>query len=725
MHKQRVQIQLVFCFLVVACVWISAAVMPQGGTSIPWKTPDYTLIARQMPLREALTSFGAAQGLPVILSDDVEGVLSGDFRALPAQEFLERVTVMNNLTWFYDGAALYISTGSENQTMLLDLKYMKAAEVRAMLKELGVEDVRFPLKTTSNDELLLVSGPPRYVLLVADLIARADKLRENRATSQIETRIFYLRHTWADDVSINVSSAESSVQIKGVTKLLEDLMNQNHGMPAKDSVADKDGTDKAKDSAEEEMDAVVKQLDRSFKPIFRAENRLNAVVIRDVARNMPLYEKLIAQLDVPQKLVEIAVTSLELSKDDALDWQLSLSVSGGKDHIKAGGGQGAPSVFAPEELIGKGLSGALTYVDRHVNIAASLTALREKGKARNISRATLLTMNNMAAVVSDTQSYHTKVVGSEVASLETVSAGTKLQLKPRIVESTVKDIPSQLWMTLALEDGGFETIAVDSMPLTRTTSLTTQTAVYEGQSVVLAGYLRDIEESVGWGIPYLRDIPYIGWLFGGMSRKSETVQRMFLLTPHIIDLNDSALARKQSVRLRDISNEEQLEDDVKDVDNIREYRQLDREYQDDIREKNHSLRMDTRKRELKIERDRLNVNEKEIREDVNRQLDDREKDWKDEKEERKETREKAAEAEKAEKAARAEAEKAEKAAREEAEKAEKAAREEAEKAARKDSEAGVAKADESTGTAENAQTGNRALDYLHHQEAVEKKAAEK
>ena len=61
--------------------------------------------------------------------------------------------------------------------MLVDLKYMKAGEVRAMLAELGVEDRRFPLKTTSNDELVMVSGPPRYVSLVAEMIARADSLR--------------------------------------------------------------------------------------------------------------------------------------------------------------------------------------------------------------------------------------------------------------------------------------------------------------------------------------------------------------------------------------------------------------------------------------------------------------------------------------------------------------------------------------------------------------------
>ena len=169
---------------------------------IPWKTGEYTLIAREMSLVDALNSFGTAQGLSVVMSKNVAGMLSGDFRKLAPQEFLEKVATLHSLAWYYDGTALYIYASSEIETLLVDLQYMKAGEVREMLRELGVEDERFPLKTTSNDELVMVAGPPRYVMLVAELIEKADKLREKRAYSEIETRIFPLKHTWADDVTL-------------------------------------------------------------------------------------------------------------------------------------------------------------------------------------------------------------------------------------------------------------------------------------------------------------------------------------------------------------------------------------------------------------------------------------------------------------------------------------------------------------------------------------------
>jgi type II secretory pathway component GspD/PulD (secretin) len=191
--------------------------------------------------------------------------------------------------------------------MLVDLKYMKAGEVREMLAELGVEDSRFPLKTTSNDELVMVAGPPRYVALVAEMIERADSLREKRTFNEVEARVFPLVYTWADDVTFTASSPESTLQLRGVAHILEEIMT--HG-----------GRGDVREAAlTNEVSRLETAKMATFQPVIRADNRLNAVVVRDVVSRMPMYEKLIRQLDVPQKLVEIDITVVELSKRDALD----------------------------------------------------------------------------------------------------------------------------------------------------------------------------------------------------------------------------------------------------------------------------------------------------------------------------------------------------------------------------------------------------------------------
>ena len=598
-------VSIVVCALGLAFSSLSAA-------PIPWKLPKYTLVARDMDLRTALDTFAVAEGLSVVMSQSVTGAFSGDFKDVAPADFLNKIATTHNLIWYYDGAALYLYGAGEIATMLIDLQYMKAGEVRAMLAELGVEDSRFPLKKTSNDELVMVSGPPRYVALVSEMIAKADKLREKRAFTEIEARIFPLKYTWADDVSFKASSPETTVTRRGVARLLEDIMNGSVSAQMREA------------SVTNETSAVEAQLNVGFRPLIRAENRLNAVVVRDVKSRMGMYEKLISELDVPQKLVEIDVTVVELSKKDALDWQLSLAYSTRHGHSDIGAGQNAANLFSPEALAGKGLAGALTHIHSAYTLATSLTALRDKGKARSISRTSLLTVNNLAAEMTDTQSYHAKVVGTEVATLEEVSAGTKLQIKPRILPSNSTNVPNQVWLSLELDDGGFESITVDAMPMTRASTLQTQTAVFENESIMLAGYLRDIEESAGWGIPWLRDIPWIGWLFGGASTRKETVQRMFIFTPHVVDLDQEMLARLQATRLRDITEAEKIEDDAEASDDERKKRDLERKDARERRSEKTEDQLRRREAELKHGRELRSIE----RERVHDKLDADKREWK-------------------------------------------------------------------------------------------------
>lgn len=564
-------------YLLILVAW---ATLTTVARDIPWRLETYTLTAREMNLREALDTFSVAEGIPILASDAVRGTFSGSFVDIPASEFLDRLATMHNLVWYYDGATLFVYGVSETVTTLLDLRYMKAEEVLALMRELGVEDARFPLKTASEGELVMVSGPPRYVTLIVEMIAKADRLREQRTFTQLETRLFPLTYTWADNVNFSNagSGGETSASIKGVAYLLQEIMQQS-------GLQTQDGTN--------ETDRAAGTLPQ---PIIRPENRLNAVLVRDAATRMPMYESLIKTLDCPQKLVEIGVTVLELSREDALDWQASLGVSGGRARASethaAGAGMNVDNLMTPATLSGLGASGAYSYLGKHVNIDASLRALKAKGKARNISRTSLLTVNNMSAELSDTESYSTKLVGEKVASVSETSAGTRLSVKPRVVEPPVgtTNVPRQVWLTLELQDGGLDKLAtVDTLPTKRTTRLETQASLPEGESLLLAGYFKDIDEDSGWGIPILRDIPFIGWLFGGHSTTKQTVQRLFVLTPHVIDPFFAANATTQTVsqtqllRQRDVTQAEAMADAVDRDDMARKEREADQSEKRDIR----------------------------------------------------------------------------------------------------------------------------------------------
>jgi len=144
---------------------------------------------------------------------------------------------------------------------------------------------------------------------------------------------------------------------------------------------------------------------------------------------------------------------------------------------------------------------------------------------------------------------------------------------------------------------------------------------------LLGGYFRDIEEKAGWGIPYLRDIPYIGWIFGGIGKKKETVQRMFIVTPYLVDLEIAEIARLQASRQRDIKREETLEDDKKEDDAVREMHDLEREDRDKaFQQKNKNL-LEKRKGELKLEQDKRKAELDKSREEWKKEQKENREQW--------------------------------------------------------------------------------------------------
>jgi type II secretory pathway component GspD/PulD (secretin) len=173
------------------------------------------------------------------------------------------------------------------------------------------------------------------------------------------------------------------------------------------------------------------------------------------------------------------------------------------------------------------------------------------------------------------------------------------------------------------------------MPMTRTSTLETQASVLENHSILLAGYMRDIKESAGWGIPYLRDIPWIGWLFGGASYRDETVQRLFILTPYIVDADSPDLVRDQATRQRDITLEEKLESDKDADDAERAERNAQLEEERLIREEKYKERHHRNSKEREFKREQRKDAQKESRKVWQKDFDECKGRYAEEKEKRK------------------------------------------------------------------------------------------
>jgi general secretion pathway protein D len=77
-------------------------------------------------------------------------------------------------------------------------------------------------------------------------------------------------------------------------------------------------------------------------------------------------------------------------------------------------------------------------------------------------------------------------------------------------------------------------------PVISTREATTQLLARNGQTIVIGGLVDHQQDRTRSGIPLLKDIPILGFLFGATRDVDSTSELFLFLTPHIVDSDDDA-----------------------------------------------------------------------------------------------------------------------------------------------------------------------------------------
>ncbi len=152
-------------------------------------------------LKDVLRDFAASQGIAASIAQNVTGTVTGRFDLSP-QRFLDTLASTFGFVWFYDGNVLSISSSNDVTRQVLQLDHSEIGQLRSTLKQIGLDDPRFPLTYDSASGTVLASGPAQYVQMIADIAQRLDASTGHRNGSVI--RIYKLKNAWATDHEVQV-----------------------------------------------------------------------------------------------------------------------------------------------------------------------------------------------------------------------------------------------------------------------------------------------------------------------------------------------------------------------------------------------------------------------------------------------------------------------------------------------------------------------------------------
>ena len=285
------------------------------------------------------------------------------------------------------------------------------------------------------------------------------------------------------------------------------------------------------------------------------------------------YEKVlqaIQKLDVLALQVLVEATIVEVSLEDELRYGLQWFFKGNigsKDYIGALGRAspiGARALVNPPDLTSP--TGSLAIFSGG-DIRGLLNVLAADSKVNVVSSPTLMVLDNHSATirvgdqVPVRTSETTNTSGVINAPIEDPSAlvtstiqyrdtGVLLEVTPRV------NAGGMIMLEITQEVNDVKptfTSGIDS-PTINQRRINTNVVIQSGETLVLGGLIKEDNDRTSEGLPYLRNIPVLGWLFGSQGRKKSRTELVVMITPTSVTNPSEARGVTQEYRnkLKDV-----------------------------------------------------------------------------------------------------------------------------------------------------------------------------
>lgn len=278
------------------------------------------------------------------------------------------------------------------------------------------------------------------------------------------------------------------------------------------------------------------------------DTRINALIVKDTAEIVEKMRKIIETLDTqtPQVLIEAKI--VEVTEEYSKEIGLQSGFSFGYDPVGAtdgvadegpgftfnsapSGGDDARSLF--------GLS--IARFNRLLDLNFSLQLMETESKGKVIASPKVITQNKQKATLttSDETSFTVTQTtnGTVTQSFETSAATLKLDVTPQVTNE------GSISLDISLDKQQFGTRpSAASPPNKQSRAIKTVVLVDNGSTIVLGGIYNFTKNDAHSGIPFLKDIPLIGWLFRTSYAPSTSKNEMVIfLTPRIVNQEEAGL----------------------------------------------------------------------------------------------------------------------------------------------------------------------------------------
>jgi len=359
---------------------------------------------------------------------------------------------------------------------------------------------------------LLVGGSEHYVALSSQII---EELDSSPAQERI-TKVYRLKNSQAEALAVALQAFLDQAQQRVTSILGQEAVGAAQGL------------------LDEEVAIVAEPVN-------------NALLVSASPRYFNQVEKMIEELDQPQRQVLIQVLLAEITLDGStewgMQWETDLDLKAQDipvDSADINSLGGIPGGLQEKTKSTVGAIGGLTATLTGDNWGFILKAMQSDGRLEILSRPQILAADNQPATLDIGQRVPI-VTGSRVTergdSINTFDyqqVGIQLEVTPRINPDGIVKMDVSPTIS-ALASSSVEISSGFTVPIINSRSASTAVSVQDGQTIVIGGLISTEDNERVTKIPLLGDIPYIGAAFRRTKQTRVRTELLIILTPHVIN----------------------------------------------------------------------------------------------------------------------------------------------------------------------------------------------
>jgi type IV pilus assembly protein PilQ len=162
-------------------------------------------------------------------------------------------------------------------------------------------------------------------------------------------------------------------------------------------------------------------------------------------------------------------------------------------------------------------------------ISAQLSALQRDGKVNILSSPSITTLDNQKAIIESGSEVPYQTIQDNTVKIEYKKAVLSLEVTPHVIDDHT------LKMKIATKKDELDFAnAVLGQPAINTKRAETNILLFDGQTTVIGGLTRESTTKAEAGVPALKSIPLLGWLFKNSSDAGAMEDLLIFITPHIL-----------------------------------------------------------------------------------------------------------------------------------------------------------------------------------------------